>query len=397
MVALTMRRFAYLFALALTPLAAGCAGDEDLIDTTGQGDSGGDGVTLEADPPDSSVPDSSVPDTGTPVDSGADTTVAPDTFTPPDTFVIPTDTAGFDTASFDVAVLDSFVGPTCTTVADCPGTDLECAKRACVSGRCAIAFVPAGTATAAQTPSDCKRNQCNGTGSIVPAYDPTDLPNDDNECTTESCTTASPTYTPKPVGFPCSKGGALCDGDGKCVSCLSVSDCPAPTGLCQTATCVAGTCGVTTSPSGTKYGPQTVGDCRAVVCDGVGGTTTIYDSTDPDSDSLDCTRGVCRNDDGIYTSQQTMAAGETCSGTLTCRVIELDGPSYTKTVCGECDVDTDCYRTVTTTYGQCEKPACTNHTCSKVNKESGSFCYAGGECFGACNTTGTCICGPSPS
>src|SRR3954464_5644164 len=48
----------------------------------------------------------------------------------------------------------------CTVPTDCPGVDDECQSRTCVGGFCGTGFTPEGTAVAAQTVADCKKNQC---------------------------------------------------------------------------------------------------------------------------------------------------------------------------------------------------------------------------------------------
>src|SRR5580692_9296498 len=60
-------------------------------------------------------------------------------------------------------------------------------------------------------------------------------------------------------------------------ACTAVADCPPTMSQCVTAACTAGCCGTSDVAAMTPTATQTPGDCKEVVCDGMGGTQTIDD------------------------------------------------------------------------------------------------------------------------
>jgi methyl-accepting chemotaxis protein len=52
----------------------------------------------------------------------------------------------------------------CLTATTCPGTDADCHTRSCVGGQCGVTNIAQGTALPTQTPRDCKKSICNGSG-----------------------------------------------------------------------------------------------------------------------------------------------------------------------------------------------------------------------------------------
>ena len=113
----------------------------------------------------------------------------------------------------------------CVTAASCPGQDDECKTRTCTTSVCGFSYMPAGTATSAQTAADCKKNQCDGAGVIVPVADDADVPVDSNQCTNDVCTAGVPSNPPLASGTACSQnGGTTCDGAGVCTSASAPTD-----------------------------------------------------------------------------------------------------------------------------------------------------------------------------
>jgi hypothetical protein len=103
----------------------------------------------------------------------------------------------------------------CTQNAQCPSGN-ACQIPTCTGGTCGFTGVAAGTVVGNPTAGDCKSNQCDGNGNItVGAADDTDVPNDNNACTTDSCSGGSPVFTPVTAGASCG-GTSLCDGKGNC-------------------------------------------------------------------------------------------------------------------------------------------------------------------------------------
>ncbi len=144
----------------------------------------------------------------------------------------------------------------CTTAADCAGTATDCATPTCVSGVCGVGYAPFGTQIATgQVVGDCHSLVCNGSGSVVTVVDPTDVPNDGNECTANVCTAGAPSNPPLPVNSVCSAG--VCDPFGQCVQCNSGSQCGVDT-ECRSHTCDAGPAESATSPPAPHARPASV-------------------------------------------------------------------------------------------------------------------------------------------
>jgi hypothetical protein len=100
----------------------------------------------------------------------------------------------------------------CIAATDCPGSDTDCQKRTCTAGTCGVTNI-----TPTQVPGDCHTVQCDSAGAFANNVDDTDVPNDSKECTTDTCTTGTPTYTNKIADTDCTEaGGKVCDGHGTC-------------------------------------------------------------------------------------------------------------------------------------------------------------------------------------
>lgn len=103
----------------------------------------------------------------------------------------------------------------CTKASDC-GLDTLCATFACQTNTCKVTFVPAGQGNLANTAGDCKKNVCDGMGNPVGVVDNTDLPEDNNVCTKDICTTGTPSHSPEPTTKACGNFSA-CNGANQCV------------------------------------------------------------------------------------------------------------------------------------------------------------------------------------
>jgi hypothetical protein len=210
--------------------------------------------------------------------------------------------------------------PECTLPSDCPGTDTECRSRSCVEGTCGISFVPSGIAIATQTPGDCQKVVCNGSGGTMSENDGTDLPIGGNECLDPVCRDGVPSFVPKTAGTSCTVGGQFCDGEGLCVQCLHPSDCPGSDTQCQLRTCNIGTCGLTFASNGTPVAYQTPGDCQVVVCNGTGGSESRNDDSDLPLTTNECLIPTCNQGtpDMLPKNSGTPCTGGTCDGSGTC-------------------------------------------------------------------------------
>jgi plastocyanin len=257
----------------------------------------------------------------------------------------------------------------CTTASDCPGQDTECQARTCTASVCGFSFTAAGTVTAAQTPGDCKRNTCDGAGTIVPATDDTDLPVDNAECTSDVCTAGAPSNPPTASGSACTQmGGTVCSGSGACVECLVASTCPGTDTDCKARTCTAGVCGFADTAAGTVTSTQTLGDCIENQCDGNGASAPTPKNTDlPVDDGNQCTGELCTA--GVP-SHPPAASGTTCNqnGGFVCNATSS---------CVECTIGADC------ADGVCTNDVCVAPSCTDGVKNGGE---TGLDCGGSCST-----------
>ncbi len=246
----------------------------------------------------------------------------------------------------------------CLAATDCPGSETECQARTCTAGACGFAYVTAGTPVSAQTSGDCQQNVCDGSGAIVAQAQDSDLPNDGNQCTADTCVNGVPTLTAQPAGATCSQnGGSQCNGTGACVECVAATDCPGSDTECSVRTCQSGVCGVANAPAGQPLTEQTGGDCQQTVCDGSGGTLAQALDTDLPVDGNQCTQDVCTA--GVP-SNPPASQGSTCGsgGAGTC-----DGAGQ----CVECVTATDCPGSDT----ECSERTCFSGTCGVSNAPQG--------------------------
>lgn len=136
----------------------------------------------------------------------------------------------------------------CQTAADCQAP--TCQAPTCEAGMCGTMNLAEGTPVD-DLPGDCRETVCDGGGGTkeIPIDDPPeqvtgdcklvgclqgqveytiaddDLPNDDNDCTLDSCTAGEPTFATKPVHSPCGPMGAnFCHSDASCQACKEVGD-----------------------------------------------------------------------------------------------------------------------------------------------------------------------------
>jgi len=242
----------------------------------------------------------------------------------------------------------------CLQATDCPGTDTECHVRTCVGGACGVNNIASGTVVAAQTPGDCRKNVCNGSGSVIAVNDDSDLPVDGNVCTQDLCTAGVASNPPLPANSPCAQGGgSRCNGSAStpaCVQCLQASDCSGTDTECHTRICIAGACGVNNATTGTPVTSQTAGDCHKNVCNGSGGVVAAIDDTDVPVDGKTCTADVCTA--GVA-SNPPVTAGTACaqSGGSVCNATGACVQCLTATTCPG-GPDTACH-VRTCTAGTC--------------------------------------------
>lgn len=186
--------------------------------------------------------------------------------------------------------------------------------------------------------------------------------------------------------------GGLGGGGGGTPECVSHSDCPATNNECILPICVDGVCKTDYVDEGTAISMQMDGDCKVVVCNGIGGTVSVINNMDVANDLNDCTVESCV--DGSPLSANAMA-GDSCSagGTL------CDGFG----VCVACLVDADCMNMSKV----CKQNVCVDATCDDMVQNgtetdvdcggacgascvSGQMCMAPGDCVSAVCTGNVC-------
>jgi hypothetical protein len=225
----------------------------------------------------------------------------------------------------------------CTTASECPGSDSECGTRTCVDGLCGVDAVQVGTPVSQQVSGDCLVQVCDGVGNIVGDIDDTDVPNDNDDCTSDGCEGGVVTHAPVAPGGSCAGGSKVCNADAQCVECIDAADCASM--VCtDTFACAPAQCG-----DNVKNGSETDTDCGGPTCT----ACAIGDTCGVDGDCLsgDCTGGTCK-------------------------------PSCTDGILNQTESDTDC-------GGVCSDCA------------FGQDCNAGNDCStGFCGGGGTCSCAP---
>jgi hypothetical protein len=104
----------------------------------------------------------------------------------------------------------------CVTDANCHGS--ICEPAVCANGTCVRSSLPDGTMIPTAPNGDCESRVCmtDTAGNKMLGYtdDPSDVPNDDNPCTVDTCQAWGGSHAPATSGTPCP--GGTCDGCGAC-------------------------------------------------------------------------------------------------------------------------------------------------------------------------------------
>jgi hypothetical protein len=220
----------------------------------------------------------------------------------------------------------------------------------------------------AQASGDCKLVVCDGAGKQISVADPSDLPNDNNACTSDACNGMTPVNTGLPQGTSC--GAMLVCGDPanpQCQGCNVASDCPGVDDECKARTCTIGVCGFSYTAVGTATAAQSAGDCQKVVCDGNGATKSVADNGDKPVDGVECTDDVCSN--GVPANPPS-AIDTVCSGSKYC-----DGMG----ACVQCNTASECPQPPV-----CVNAVCSGHVCSTANVANGAIDPVASQTSGDC-------------
>ncbi len=221
----------------------------------------------------------------------------------------------------------------CMMPGDCPGQDTACGTRTCQDGMCGVDAKMMGTpVTPDPTKGDCKKPVCDGSGDTTTAADPTDVPNDNNQCTIDACNGDKPSFTNQADGFACTQmGGKKCKA-GQCVACVTGTDCSS--GVCTN----QNTCAPTSCMDMALNGNESDVDC--------GGSCSKCINGKKCNGAADCVSGSC-----------AVTCQPSCSdGVMNQDESDVDcGGS-----CGPCNVGQGC-----ATANDCVSGACGGTTCSE--------------------------------
>jgi len=117
--------------------------------------------------------------------------------------------------TFDVAMCLT-PAKACTDASECP-TGSECLVATCNDNTCGTTATAGGTPVSAQAAGDCRKIVCDGSGTPESINDDTDVPDDGNPCTTDSCDAGMAVHANVSLGVSC--GTQLsCNGLGACVA-----------------------------------------------------------------------------------------------------------------------------------------------------------------------------------
>ncbi|XXX74846.1 hypothetical protein WMF30_45055 [Sorangium sp. So ce134] len=233
-------------------------------------------------------------------------------------------------------------GEACSSTAECCVAYRYnyCKKTACQDGICG--FVLTNKLTT-DPPGDCIRHICLADGSHSQTPDPSDLPDDGNPCTVDSCQDDVPSFPAASRG-PSPDGIGFCDGFFRKIECITTADCEnttlacSPGGKCVSPWCVNGAVDTDRGETDT--------DC--------GGACDPCPAGNRCSSGADCAEGVCgrgktcseaRCDDGVKNGEET----DVDCGMVACEALCDDGDS--------CQSGADCWSSICLT-GVCQAPRC---------------------------------------
>ncbi|MFO0550979.1 MAG: hypothetical protein U0271_21490 [Polyangiaceae bacterium] len=100
-----------------------------------------------------------------------------------------------------------------------------------------------------------------------------------------------------PLGGSGGQGSSQGGAGGGDISCTTASNCPIPENPCESPVCLASKCGTLPTPAETvaPLNQQMTGDCKVLICDGLGSTVVRVDNSDRPNDDKACTDDRCNN------------------------------------------------------------------------------------------------------
>ncbi len=254
----------------------------------------------------------------------------------------------------------------CLDITNC-SMPTQCQMIACTDSKC-IYTIDVGKVLSDPDQSDCKQQECDANGNVATVGDVTE--------------------TPVQTGDICKQEICLADGNIGQMNANENAVCLASMGICYNDNkCINGTCTLQPKSNGTAAGDDgTLGNCKALACDGGGNTTVVNNNSDvsSDADTTDCIVPGCMNGNPIMsnkadgTSCTVVANGKCCSGTCCDSSV---GPNY-------------CVNMACCSSGKgCGMTCCPNQT--DVCDGAGNCCVSGKTCVGTCCPNVTDICAGS--
>lgn len=247
----------------------------------------------------------------------------------------------------------------------------------------------------------CTTDTCTA-GQCAHATDDMAVPDDNDDCTADKCMNGNASHALQPAGSPCGLG-LVCDQAGQC-HCTSDAQC-GTSSECLVWACLDQICVKDVLADGMPLPAQTSGDCKERQCDGNGSVKTVVNASDvPPDDGKVCTVEACSGStpvlhvpqpagtecgtgstctsgsekapDACNASGACVAGAQTACGSFQC------GPGACKQSCTVATEDQDCVATA----------KCLNGTCV-VAKPLGQPCSTGEECTSGHCADGVCCTG----
>lgn len=195
--------------------------------------------------------------------------------------------------------------------------DTDCMIGTCTAGLPGFQAKPAGLVVTVEPVGDCRHIECDGEGKTSSVQDDTDLPVDLPVCILPTCSAGVPGQTPKPAGSNVEDPLAgdcqriECDGAGNESSVADDSDVPDDNNVCTVDSCLSGVPKYNPIAAGTMVDNGTPGDCTSAQCDGMGQMIMAPNNSDAPTDDAVCTIDACNAGMPVHTPKPT---GTSCGG-----------------------------------------------------------------------------------
>jgi hypothetical protein len=284
-----------------------------------------------------------------------------------------------------------------TVVANCPAA-ADCQSPSCVMGKCMVGNDAATSDCDSQVTGDCKTKKCTGMGTCnaVGVANDLDLPNDNNACTTDSCSMGMTVFSPKASNTQvaggcdntvgCANGPCACDGASVCKSrnggvCAGGATCVS--GFCADGRCCNTACNGACAACSTAKGAAANGTCSAAVVKGAQDAGSCDDATGmcDGTDKCSCdAAGACKVKNGEACVNNAECASGFCADGFCCN-----------TACtGGCDACSMAKGATANISESCVDPPCACDAAGTCKGELGSVTTNAGNCLSGFSSDGVC-------